>query len=298
MSILTAHVLNGKTVGVDLTHYNVITVPFKIELTTPSLGYVDISTIENWWNFADGLQDFSYIRREIKLLINQKGIDACISTLSTPPGSPTDGDQHYIDPLATATGEWTTYEGNIATWDQTNTLWVIEPTDFVGYRLLTITEKLIAAQLKIGSQTDHFTDYGVPAIVDYGFDYHKQSIQAREDRLLRAIVEVYNRLPLNSYVVLSDLTSSPLGDVIGRYEKYGVKGTVEDYHAIFNPSPTPGITDYLYSRAPFDGVQANLDAGFPTGLTLKAWSPIDAANLTEFATEIYNILVYGDATGT
>lgn len=298
MSLLTAHLINGQPVGLVVKKYSLITVPFKIE-SSPSPGYTDISTIQNWWDFGfDINQDYLYVRREIKNLVNQKGVDDCISTISDPPGSPVDGDRHYIDPNATATGDWATYEGYIATWDETNTQWVKEPRDFVGYRLCTTEEKLICSKLKIGSSADHFTDYGVPTIVDYGEDYHRNAIETRTNRMLRAIVEVYNRLPINAYEVLSDLTSTALGDTIGRYKDYGVQGTLEDYDVDHNNNPTPGVCDYLLSRAPFNNVEPHISAGYPAGLTLKGWSPIDATTLNDFATELYNILVYGDASGT
>ena len=294
MPLLTGHVLNGKTVGVELNNYAIIEVPFKIE-TTPSLGYVDISTIKNWWNFGEGLADYLYIRREIKELVDLRGINSCLSTISDPPVSPADDDAHYIDPNGTATGDWAGYEGYIATYDLANTQWVKEPKDFVGYRLGDADEKLICSKIKIGSSADHFTDYGVPTIVDYGEDYHRNAINTRTDRMLRAIVEVYNRLPINAYEVLADLTGTPLGDTIGRYKDYGVKGTVEDFDIDHNNNPTPGVCDYLLSRSPFTGVEPFLSAGYPGGLTTKGWTPIDGTPLLDFANELYNILVYGDA---
>ena len=298
MSLLTAHLINGQPVGLVVKKYSLITYPFKIE-NTPSPGYQDISSVKNWWDFGRDLdRDYLYVRREIKVIVEQKGIDSTISTLSTPPSSPADGDSHYIDPQATATGDWVGYEGYIATWDEANTQWVKEPKDFVGYRQGDSDEKLICSKLKIGGSADHFADYGVPAIVDYGFEYHKAAIATRTERMLRAIVEVYNRLPINAYEILADLTSSPLGDTIGRYKDYGVKGVVEDYDIDHNSNPTPGVTDYILSRAPFNNQEPYISAGYPSGLTLKGWSPIDATTLNDFATEIYNILVYGDSSGS
>lgn len=298
MSLLTAHVLNGQVVGTQLTNYSVITTPFKIE-STPSLGYVDISSVVNWWDFGRDLdKDYSYVRREIKALVDQKGIDSVISTISTPPGSPADGDKHYIDPLATATGDWAGYEGYIAKYDLGNTLWIKEPPCHEGYRLCTTAEKDICAELKIGSSADHFADYGVPAIVDYGVEYHRQSILAREERLLRAQVEIYNRLPINAFTILTDLIASPIGDLTELYAKYGLKGSVEDYNIDYNPTPAPGICDYLLARAPFDGNEPYVSAGYANGLKNKGWTPIDATTLNDFADEIYNIIVYGDAAGS
>lgn len=297
MSLLTAHVLNGQVVGTQLTNYSVITVPFKIE-STASLGYVDISSITNWWDFGRDLdKDYSYVRREIKLLVDQKGIDSVISTLSTPPGSPADNDAHYIDPDATATGDWAGYEGYIATYDLGGTQWVKEPPSHVGYRLCTSSEKAICAELKIGSSADHFADYGIPAIVDYGVEYHRHSIIARKERLLRAQVEIYNRLPINAFTTLTDLIGSPLGNITELYSEYGLKGSVEDYNVDYNPTPAPGICDYILARAPFDGQQVYLDAGYADGLKNKGWTPIDATTLSDFADELYNILVYGDPNG-
>jgi len=194
MSILTGHVLNGKIVGVELNNYAIINTPFKVEQITSSLGYADISSVENWWNFGEGLEDYLYLRREIKALVVQKGIDDCLTIISTPPVSPTDGDKHYVDPNSTATGDWVGYEGWCATWNAAGPAWVFEPPEWLGYRVCTQAEKDICAQLKIGSQSDHFADYGVPAIVDYGLTYHMESRKTREYRMLQATVEVYNIL--------------------------------------------------------------------------------------------------------
>ena len=293
MVLLTAHLLNGQKVGVDIPTNSIIQEPFKVE-TTPSLGYADISSIENWWNFGQTLEDYLYIRTRIKAHAKDLGIADTISTLSDPPVSPTDGDKYYIDTEAPATGDWIGYEGWCTTWDESNTQWVKEPPDWLGYRVATQAEKDILAQLKIGSQADHFIDYGVPAIVDYGLDYHIKARETRQYRMLRATVEVYNILPLNVAEALGNITASPLGDMYNTYIEFGVKGTVEDFNKDFNPNPTPGIIDWILSRAPFNNVEPYITAGYPTGLTLKGWTPIDSTTLSNFSTRLYNILVYGN----
>ncbi len=290
MAILSAHLLNGKIVGIETPTYSLIEHPFKIELNTPSPGYVDVSSVSNWWDYGFTLnRDFIYVRTQISNLIKKKGIDSCISTVTSPPSNPELNKHYYINPNG-ATGEWTTYGGFIATW--TGEEWKIEEPTFVGYPLLNEKEKLIAANLKIGSQLDHFRDFGVPDIVSYGIDYHRKSIQARAERLLRTSVEVYNILPINTAEILTSLTMSPIGDVYTRYERFGVKGTYEDYNTFFNPTPTPGIADYIMARAPWDG--SMIVQGFPKGIKLQNWQPIGYENLTDFCNHLYNILVIGD----
>lgn len=295
MAILTAHVLNGKVVGTELKQYSAVTVPFRIETTTPSLGYVDISSVEAWWDFGRDLnRDYSFVRKEVKKLVAQKGIDACLSTISDPPANAADGDRHYIDPLGSATGVWAGYEGWIATFDFDEDQWIKEPTEWVGYRQCSANEKFICARYKIGAQQDHYDDYGVPDIVDYGDEYHEESIKARTRRIRRATVEVYNRLPANAEEVLSDITTSPLGNIYERYKEFGVKGTIEDYNVDFKPNPAPGIADWIDCRSVFSNVEPYVSQGFPAGLRLKAgWSPIDAADLDAFADEMYDIIVNG-----
>lgn len=290
MVLLTSHLLNGQRIGVDIPLNSIIKVPFKIE-SSPSAGYADISSVENWWNYGKDLEDFLYVRKRIQILTREKGIVNCIATLSTPPLNPTSGDRYYIDIEAPATDEWAGYEGWCATWDGVD--WIREPAEWIGYRYSTEAEKDILAQLKVGSQGDHFADYGVPAIVDYGLDYHITSRDTREYRMLRATVEVYNIIPLNAAESLGDITASPLGDMYNRYIEFGVKGTLEDYNKDFNPNPTPGICDWLLSRAPFNNQEPFVSSGYPSGLTLKVWNPIDATTINDFATKIYNILVYG-----
>ena len=296
MVLLTAHLLNGLKMGVETPVNSIIQEPFKVE-SVPSLGYADISSIENWWEYGQDLQDFLYVRTRIKEITEQKGIDNCFGTESTPPLSPADGDRYYIDPEATATGDWTGYEGWCATWIEATSGWLREPPEWLGYRVCTTTERDILAQLKIGSQGDHFADYGVPAIVDYGLDYHITSRKTREYRMMQAVVEVYNIIPLNAAESLGDITASPLGDMYTRYIEFGVKGVVEDFNKDFNPNPTPGITDWIMSRAPFNNQEPYISAGYPTGLNLKGWTPIDGTTLNDFAMKIYNILVYGNPLG-
>lgn len=292
MSKLVAHVIDGQIIGIDILSWSLVKTPFKIiSSNTPMpLGYTDISSIETWWDYGQNLtRDYLYVRGEIRKLVGQRGRESStlIGTLNTPPSNPNINDKYLIGD--NPTGDWSTHPGFITTY--VNNVWEYEPDDYLGYRLLNPREKLICAELKIGGQKDHFLDYGVPVIVDYGVEFHRNSIEVRKERMLRTTVEVYNRLPLNSYQVLVDLTTGPLGDTIGRYEKYGVKGTFEDYHVDFNPNPTPGICDYIQARAPFDGNYAQ--AGFPSGLKLKTWNPIDAVSITTFADEIYNILNKG-----
>jgi len=291
MAKLVAHVLDGQTIGVDLHSWSVKT-PFKIikDNSPLPIAYADISSVTSWWDYGQSLnRDYLYIRKEIKKLVSQIGEKNTLDVLNEVPAAPSNNDSYLIG--TEATGIWANHTGFISTYK--NNEWVTEPSENVGYRLLNSIEKLICAELKIGSQVDHFADYGVPVIVDYGVEFHRKSITTRQERMLRATVEIYNRLPLNSFSVLVELTTSPLGDTIGRYEKYGVKGTWEDFNIDFNPNPTPGICDYMMARAPFDGSTNYLNAGFASGLKNKSWNPIDAASITEFADEIYKILIDG-----
>jgi len=134
---------------------------------------------------------------------------------------------------------------------------------------------------------------GVPTIVDYGLEYHITSRNTREHRMLRTTVEVYNLLPLNVAEALGNITASPLGDMYNRYMEFGVKGTVEDFNKDYNSNPTPGICDWILARAPFNNQEPFISAGYPSGLILKDWKPIDNQTIDNFATKIYNILVYG-----
>lgn len=294
MAKLVSHVIDGQIIGVDLFSWSLIKTPFKIinDNDNIPLGYTDISAVKTWWDYGQHLsRDYLYVRNEIRKLVGKIGRESntIISTLNTPPSNPSLNDRYLLGNAPT--DSWANHPGFIATY--INNHWEVEPEENVGYRLLNMEEKLICAELKIGGQKDHFLDYGVPTIVDYGVEFHRESIKVRKERMLRTTVEIYNRLPMNSYQVLVDLTNGPLGDTISRYERYGVKGTYEDYHVDFNPNPTPGICDYVMGRTPFDGSQIYSQAGFTTGLKLKDWNPIDSASITSFADEIYSILTEG-----
>lgn len=294
MVLLTSHLLNGKRVGVDIPLNSIIEVPFKVE-NTPSAGYADISSIENWWKYGEQLEDYLYVRFEINNLVSKKGIEACISTSSTPPLTPNPNDRYFIDPDEKAEGAWGGYEGWTSFWDGVLSSWRFEPPEWVGYRLCSAVEKEICAQLKIGSQADHFLEWGVPTIVDYGLSYHKKSRLTREERMLKTTVEVYNILPLNVAEALTNITASPLGDMYTRYIEFGVKGTAEDYNKDYNPNPTPGICDWVMARAPFNGQEPYITANYPTGLLIKEWAPIDGRTIESFANTIYRLLTKGGA---
>jgi hypothetical protein len=294
MAKLVAHVIDGQILGVDILSWSLIKTPFKIinDNDTIPLGYTDISSVQTWWDYGQNLtRDYLYVRSEIRKLVAKKGRESnlIVSTLNTPPNDPANNAMYLIG--SNPTGIWESHAGFISTY--INNEWHTEPEENIGYRLLNNTEKLICAELKIGGQKDHFLDYGVPVIVDYGVEFHRKSIEVRKERMLRSTVEIYNRLPMNSTQVLIDLTTGPLGDTIGRYERYGVKGTYEDYHVDFNSNPTPGICDYIMARTPFDGTKDYTNAGFSTGLKLKNWNPIDASDISTFADEIYSILTEG-----
>ena len=291
MAKLVSHVIDGDIIGINLFQWSVKT-PFKVIEDTDviPIAYTDISSVQTWWDYGMNLnRDFLFVRDEIKKIVSKKGKDACVAVLNDPPENPVPNAYYYID-SSPAEG-WAGHSNYVTTYKDNN--WIYEPSYHLGYRLLNHTEQLICAELKIGSQVDHFNDYGVPTIVDYGVEFHRRSINVREERMLRTTVEIYNRLPASSYEVLVDLTTGPLGNIINRYEKYGVKGTWEDYDVDFNPNPTPGICDYTLARPPFNGDQIYLNAGLCKGLSLKNWNPIDSASITEFAEEIYSILTQG-----
>lgn len=291
MAKLLSHVLDGQIIGIDLFQWTVKT-PFKIieDDGDIPLGYTDISSVSTWWDYGQNLnRDFLYVKDEIKKLVSKLGKEHTISSITEPVENPVNGGYYFVLPnsnsvLQTHAGYITTFKDNV---------WLFEPAFHLGYRHLNHREQLICAELKIGSQVDHFRDYGVPTIVDYGVEFHRRSISVRKERMLRTTVEIYNRLPANSYEVLVDLTAGPLGNIINRYEEYGVKGTWEDYDVDFNPNPTPGICDYIMGRAPFNGEEMFLNAGLATGLNIKNWNPIDAASITEFASEMFDILTKG-----
>ena len=294
MALLTAHLIEGQPVGLVVKNYSLIKVPFKIE-DEISPGYTDISSISNWYELGTNLnRDYLFVRKEIKKLCDLKAIESCDEVRSNPPSMPSQGDRYYIDPAGTATGSWEGYEGFIAEWESLSPRWVIEPTDHVGYRISSTDEKNILSKYKIGSVIEHYAELGVPSVVDIGEEYHRNAIEARKARMLRCTVEVYNRLTNNYSTVLQNLTGSAvLGNMIYNYEQWGLKGIIEDYNKDFNPTPTPGCIDYLMSRSPFDGLQANIDAGFPQGMRTQAWTTVDGLNMVQFSDELYDILVNG-----
>ena len=282
--LLTSFVLNNRPC-INGHGAGVVKEPFRIE-QSPSFGYIDVSSIENWEKYGhrpELKRDYSYVRSEIKQLVKQRGIDTTLDIVDDPSQIPKSiGDRYEVglNPI----GEFANQGGAIATITEDLTF-VFEDAEGVGYRELSDTEKEIAARYNLGYIDDHERDFDPKDVLSWNAEYHVKSTQTRIKRRLYAETLVYRDLPFNGNDAVGAMVYSPVGNLVMLYTDYGQKGTVEDKSAL-NPTPNPGMCDYLMSRSVFAP-----EGNFP-GLSAQPWIPRQGS-LKALVERIYNVLVYG-----
>ncbi|MDJ0596388.1 MAG: hypothetical protein QNJ72_41505 [Pleurocapsa sp. MO_226.B13] len=290
MALLTAQIIGDKIVGVDIpvppkgSPYG--KQPFKI-MDLETSPYKDISTIVNWEKYGhrpELKRDYSFVRGQIKAIVRQKGVETTLLTLNDPENiTKVEGDRYLVgdDPV----GDLENHNGHIAT-VQADLSWKFEDQEAVGYRELNVAEKQVAAVYNIGDLNDHEADFGSETVFLWNVEYHENSIATRLKRRYYVETIIQRDLPDYKEIVAYEMKFSPAKDLISRYSEHGAKGTLEDRSAT-NPTPTPAICDYLYSRSIF------APGGSNPGLSSKPWATRTGRPLIELVDEIYNILVYG-----
>ena len=297
--LLTAHITKtdqgDEIVGIDrpIPSKQELPLPFLVEETvTP--GYQDISSIENWKTFAlDRNQfnrDYIFIRERIKQLVIQKAVDSCLGEITDPSTlTPQAGDRYCVG--IGGVGDWLGKDNLIAEWQGS---WEFYDKEFLGYTLCNSAEKEIAMELYIGDPDQHDQEFGAEVAQEWREEYHEIAIPAREKRIIRAETLIETQLrPYQSPIMLlitSLVTTVDLGfgpqqfsiDLHKNYWRFGVLGTVEDYHAIKNPQGSVGIMDYIYGRSLFAG----------SGLIDMPWQP-STMTMPQLCDRVNEILVLG-----
>lgn len=300
MTLLTAQVIDEEIVGVErpVPAKSVTKNPFKVE-ENPSLGFTDISSIANWYQY--GIEsnylkkDYLYIRNEILKLIDKKAEDSCIGALDDPSSiTPNAGDRYCVG--SNPVGEFANKQKAIAERNEDNTAWIFLDKDVLGYSLCTYEEKRIAAQLYIGLIEDHETDFDPTETKIWREEYHEKATENRLKRMLAAEALIQQELPayqgfvlltITSLVTELDLTGTGQSqlysiDLHKNYKDFGVKGEI-DFHPIKNPSPAVGIMDYFYGKSLFTG-KGLIDMPFqPKNMTMQ-----------QLCDRVYDILVNGN----
>lgn len=294
---ITKTLAGDQIIGIDrqIPSRAELPLPFLVE-DTPSPGYADISSIVNWYKYGlEGSylnQDYLYYRDRVKDLVIQKTIDACLGELADPSTvTPQVGDRYCVS--SGAVGEFAGKDGLTA--EYTATGWIFHDKEFLGYQLCSETEKRIAMELYVGSPADHDLDFGAAEAQHWREEYHETATPVREKRIKRTETLIESQLrPYQSVIMLiitSLVTDLDIGfgpqsfsiDLHKNYWRFGVKGTVEDYHGIKNPTPGIGLMDYVYGRSLFTG----------KGLIDMPWTP-DTMTMTEVCARINEILVVGN----
>ena len=279
MPKLTAQILGDSIIGVDIPippqsiTPNKKFEPFRIE-ESPSPAFADISSVINWEKYGhrpELKRDYSFVRDRIKELIQEKGRETAMASVNDPSNiTRVEGAVYLVgdDP----SGEFATHPGAIAT-VQADLSFLYEDQEVVGYRLLNLEEKEIAARYNIGDLNEHEADFTVAEVRNWNFEYHQSSVKTRTKRKQWVETLIYRDLSIYGNQVATAMRYSPAGDLIARYQEYGQKGTVEDF-SLSNLTPLPGIIDYLYSRSIFDG------AGDNPGLSSQPRQPMGERSRT------------------
>lgn len=301
MSLLTAQVIGKRIVGVEIPipPKSIVVQPFQVE-ETPSLGFADISSIVNWYEY--GIErnflkkDYLYIRSEIVKLIDQKAFDTCLAELNDPSTlTPNINDRYCVgtEPV----GEWINKQNAIAQWDGVS--WDFLDPDVVGYNLATMDEKEIAARLYIGLIPDHERDFDPTETKVWREEYHAFATENRHSRMIAAEALIQQELPayqglilltITSLVTELNLTGTPQLyniDFHKLYKDFGIKSTTLDFHPIKNPAPSTGIIDYFYGTSLFSG----------KGLIDQPFVPVNMT-LPELCDRVFDILVNGNTLAT
>jgi hypothetical protein len=146
-----------------------------------------------------------------------------------------------------------------------------------GYNLLSIPDKIIATEHKIGTQPQRIATVGFDNTVKLGLLYHSRVSSDRQVRAGYAITELYSRLPNHAEEVLDEIMGLG-GNLFITYAFFGREGTLEG-------DTKAGIMDYMYGRegTTFEGV----------GLLQKPWTPIDMT-MEQLVDKLYDIVIGGN----
>ncbi len=299
MSLLTAQIIGGKKVGIDISipPKTIIEIPFLVA-NDPAPEFADISSILNWYKFGiEGnylKKDYLFIRNEIVKLIDKKAENTCLGELNDPTTvTPNTGDRYCVG--IEPTGVFVGKQNAIAEWNGSE--WIFLDKDVLGYSLCSLEEKEIAAQLYVGLISDHEADFDSTETKLWREEYHEKATETRLKRMLAAETLIQQELPAyQSFVLLTitslvtelDLTGTGQTqlysiDLHKNYKDFGVKGSIEDFHPIKNPNPAVGIMDFFYGRSLFTN-KGLINMPFtPTNMTMQ-----------ELCDRVYDILINGN----
>ena len=151
-----------------------------------------------------------------------------------------------------------------------------------SWSALTNSEKQITSKFFISSYANRAELYSMSQMIALGLDHHKNSIYARQVRLLVGSTTAFNFLGETEIVELRrDVLGLTGGvhshDLITAYVQYGQEGTLED--------GSEGLFDYLEGR-----VGTSYEA---SGFCCKNWNPAGGLNMMQLTASIMQILKTG-----
>ena len=142
--------------------------------------------------------------------------------LSTPPGSPSEGDRYIVGP--TATGDWATHENDIAWFD--GAAWRFD-TPLAGFRTWIIDEgkfyDFLGAEWEIDPQADDLDE--LPDGTTYGRVKNTELIEGEVERLLVVFPIISVSIGADEFVVDGDQTDKiSNGNTIEVHDSTGNNG--------------------------------------------------------------------------
>ncbi len=280
----------GLTVGKDKNPWRESDVngnpPFVLyssDLPVPD-NYIDITSIQSYQEFGFSLNqyDYKYIRDALKGYVSDTGENSTLGTESDSSNisSPATDDAYVVGD--SAVGDFAGQEGNVAVYNGSN--WEFRWKYEHGFDQLSIPEKIIAVEHKIGTTIQRNNIVGTQSNVLLGIQYHSNAVEARQKRMAYATGEVLNRLPSDGGKVMKDIISNA-NNMFITYVFFGIEGTLEDGPWDSPDDQVEGIADYFYGR---EGTQF---AG-GNGLKDKPWNPI-GVTMQELTDMLYEILIGG-----
>lgn len=255
------------------------------------LGYRDITSIVNLdlWGHKVASSDYLRVRSAIVELIKQKALANCFGNASSADDALTliaeseDEERtiwHFCTKESSATeGIWVHNAGYYIRYDGAE--FKKEPIVDAGLDYCNMSEQAIAIKYSIVSVIKMlYAGFKLERILKEGKDYHLSAIAARQDRLITASLLVWNIIPYNAQEVIGTCINPMYGNMYFMFKEFGVKGSTDDYDSIRNPTPGPGILNYIDGTGIWEG----------TGIAQKNWQTVNGQPIEEFAKDLANIL--------
>lgn len=214
--------------------------------------------------------DYLFHIEEVRRIVLSKADLVIISSISTPPTSPSTGDKHEI--IATATGDWVGKEGDIADWN--GATWDYKSKEEVGFDECSAGEKVICCEYKIGTHSQRVSTVGGSNVVGFNMLFGASSYWARARRANNAMSVIdANFVKTEIQTLETQAIDNNLYDSFLVHGRYGSCCDEGD-----------GVYDWIYGLGSFTG----------EGVIDRAWTPKIESSMQDLCDKINDQLVNGN----